>query len=486
MGRKKRKNRKNRKEKKVEMPDQYSPDNAHSHGIHYHGGYQGYPMQQAQAVLPTPQTMEFKSPSAKPVARRPNPNNILRFSPKAWAKFQWFRDRGDTEISGFGISKKEEPLYVVDFLTVLQKASSASIEFDDEALNKFLKHMVEEQEYHPSEVLRIWLHTHPGASASPSGTDMSTFRDVFGGSDWSLMVILAKGGECKAKVRFNVGPACEIELKTQVDLNPPFDGITQDDYEAWEKEYEKNILVRSWGTTGGYSSYEVQGGMYSNGGYSRLSSPQGFQEVETASVHKLSEQWEVPTYGGIYRLKAREADPDWSLVSGTVEQVLQIDNEKDGTSIVITDLGWYAFDMRARISAVPGDDIDSVHDISDEAPKGKGDIAWKFDVIHEVLLPSKITVHGPTGVIDLRDDEDAAFVELNMTKGTDTTQAGFSKEENAGNGNSEVEQSKKKTEVIDTEKVAEVAKAYAQTVTEKKNEQPGFEPGAGNAGTSGP
>jgi len=477
-----RRKRKNRKEQKREMTDR-TPQGVHSYGVQYHGGHQAYPGAAypldkppvGTPAIPTPQTLEYKSPTKKALSRRPNPNNVLRFSPKAWAKFQWFRDRGDTEISGFGISKKEEPLYVMDFLTVLQKATSASIELDDVALNNFLKEMVETKGYHPSEVLRIWLHTHPGTSASPSGTDMDTFRNVFGGADWALMVILAKGGECKAKVRFNVGPACEIELKTSVDLNPPFDGINQEDYEAWEKEYDENIRVRSYSYAGG-SQYSYSGGYGS--GYEVRSEVQGFREA-AASACKLSEQLEIPNYGGIYRLKSREIDPDWALVSGTVEQVLQVDQDAFHEVTVITDLGWYLFDARTRVTAVPGDDIDSVHDLADDTPLKKGDVAWKYDLKQDQLLPNKITVFAANGVIDLRDDDDTALIELGIDR-SKPEQAGFTtkKEKEKGNGEKSTSadaQSTKKTEIIDTREVV----AAAATSTEKKSEQPGFEPGAG-------
>jgi hypothetical protein len=52
---------------------------------------------------------------------------VLRFLPTAWAKLLYFRDRGDTEIGGFGITKADDLLYVEDFVTVEQAATGASI-----------------------------------------------------------------------------------------------------------------------------------------------------------------------------------------------------------------------------------------------------------------------------------------------------------------------------------------------------------------------
>ena len=54
-------------------------------------------------------------------------NPMLRFSPTAWAKLLFFRDRGETEISGFGVTEPDDLLYVTDFITIKQEATIASI-----------------------------------------------------------------------------------------------------------------------------------------------------------------------------------------------------------------------------------------------------------------------------------------------------------------------------------------------------------------------
>ena len=58
----------------------------------------------------------------------------LRFSPTAWAKLLFFRDHGQTEIGGFGITPADDLLYIEDFVTVKQKVTSVSVSFDDEAV----------------------------------------------------------------------------------------------------------------------------------------------------------------------------------------------------------------------------------------------------------------------------------------------------------------------------------------------------------------
>ena len=71
-------------------------------------------------------------PQRKSRERKPAP--VLRFSPTAWAKLLYFRDHGESEIGGFGITKADDLLFVEDFGTVKQDVSVASIAFDDNAV----------------------------------------------------------------------------------------------------------------------------------------------------------------------------------------------------------------------------------------------------------------------------------------------------------------------------------------------------------------
>ena len=94
----------------------------------------------------------------------------LRFLPTAWAKLLFFRDKGETEISGFGITEPDDLLCVTDFVTIKQDATVASISLDDEAVADFFESQVDAGRK-PEQFFRIWLHTHPGDSPSPSSID---------------------------------------------------------------------------------------------------------------------------------------------------------------------------------------------------------------------------------------------------------------------------------------------------------------------------
>jgi len=66
---------------------------------------------------------------------------VLLFSPTAWAKLLYFRDRGETEISGFGITEPDDLLYVTDFITIKQDATIASTSLDDNAVADYFENV---------------------------------------------------------------------------------------------------------------------------------------------------------------------------------------------------------------------------------------------------------------------------------------------------------------------------------------------------------
>ena len=173
----------------------------------------------------------------KPRRIPPPPQPVLRFTPTAWAKLLFFRDRGQTEIGGFAVTDADDLLRVVDFVTVKQDVTVASVAFDDEAVADFFDTQVDAGRK-PEQFARTWLHTHPGNSPEPSLTDEETFHRVFGRCEWAAMVICAQNGKTSARLRFNVGPRGQILIPVTVDYTAPFPAT---DSEAWEDEYQANI-----------------------------------------------------------------------------------------------------------------------------------------------------------------------------------------------------------------------------------------------------
>ncbi len=162
---------------------------------------------------------------------------VLRFSPTAWAKLLFFCHHGETEIGGFGLTPPDDVLMVGEFVTVRQSATCVSVAFDDGAVADFFDGQVDAGRT-PSQFARIWLHTHPGDSPEPSGTDEETFARVFGRCDWAVLFILARGGEHYARLRFNAGPGGYLLVPVQVDFLQSF---VASDHAAWEEEYTANI-----------------------------------------------------------------------------------------------------------------------------------------------------------------------------------------------------------------------------------------------------
>ena len=124
---------------------------------------------------------------------------------------------------------------------VQQSCSYTTVQFDDDSVADFFDQQVDHG-LRPEQFGRIWIHTHPGDSASPSGTDEDTFSRVFGSSDWAVMFILACGGETYTRLRFNVGPQADLELPVGVDFTIPFAGT---DADQWNDDYLANVKTLS-------------------------------------------------------------------------------------------------------------------------------------------------------------------------------------------------------------------------------------------------
>jgi hypothetical protein len=173
-------------------------------------------------------------PRRKRIGPTPPP---LRFSPTAWAKLTFMRDAGPTEIGGFGITPPDDLLFVEDIQLVRQTCTVTSVQFDDAAVAALFDHQVDLGRK-PEQFGRVWIHTHPGLSATPSSVDETTFRNGFGPCDWAVMFILAKRGATYARLRFRAGPGAALRLPVRIDWRRPFGGT---DEQAWQTEYDECI-----------------------------------------------------------------------------------------------------------------------------------------------------------------------------------------------------------------------------------------------------
>lgn len=192
--------------------------------------------------------------------RQPKPI-CLRFTASAWAKLVYLCHRGDTEIGGFGVSAADDLLLIEAFFVPQQKTTSVTVAFEDESVADYFEDQVAVGRS-PEQFGRIWIHTHPGSSPSPSTVDEETFARVFGGCDWAVMFILARSGATYARLRFNTGPGGEMELPVEVDFSQPF---SASDHEAWRAEYlervhpqpDQPLLTGDWDLNESNNPFEI-------------------------------------------------------------------------------------------------------------------------------------------------------------------------------------------------------------------------------------
>ena len=174
------------------------------------------------------------------------PARKLRCSPQAWLKWQYLCHAGATEVAGFGLSAPHDPLYLEDILVIGQRASAATVGFEDAAVADLFDQMTD-LKIPPHRFARIWLHTHPGASATPSGVDEATFKRVFGSCDWSVMAILSRTSATYARIQFSAGPGGSYEIPIVVDWQTWPGTASLDAHLAqWRQEYEQHVKPSSF------------------------------------------------------------------------------------------------------------------------------------------------------------------------------------------------------------------------------------------------
>ncbi len=113
-----------------------------------------------------------------------------------------------------------------------------TVHFEDAAVADFFDSQVD-QGLPPSRFGRVWIHTHPGSSATPSLRDEETFARSFGTVDWAVMFIIAQEGQTYARLRFNIGPGGSLEIPVAVDFCRDFPASNHAD---WKAEYERCVL----------------------------------------------------------------------------------------------------------------------------------------------------------------------------------------------------------------------------------------------------
>lgn len=128
---------------------------------------------------------------------------------------------------------------ITDVALVPQQCTAVTVKFDDVGVADFFDDQVDLGR-RPEQFARLWLHTHPGTSPTPSSTDEATFSRVFGAADWAVMFILAHGGATYARLRFRAGPGGQLRIPVEVDYGGEFAGSEQG---AWNDEYQQSVRM---------------------------------------------------------------------------------------------------------------------------------------------------------------------------------------------------------------------------------------------------
>ena len=181
---------------------------------------------------------------------------LLRITPYAWSKAIHFLKEADTETSMMGISAKDDLLLVVDVALIEQECSGTSTEFDGDAYNNYIYDAVIEKKEDIERVGRIWIHTHPGFGASPSGTDKGTMKEVFGNCDFAVRLILGEISKtnkvdysCMLQVkRFGL----QIPMEVDIDYGTSFAASERDKWDEELKDKVSKVTYLAWQGGTGY------------------------------------------------------------------------------------------------------------------------------------------------------------------------------------------------------------------------------------------
>jgi proteasome lid subunit RPN8/RPN11 len=181
--------------------------------------------------------MNIEKPPPEFIRPKTTYGDTLRFTAYAYAKLLWMRDRGNTEVAGYGVTATEDPLLITDFVLVKQECTGASFDFDPEDGADYMDRMLDTG-LPPWAYSNILIHTHPGNSPNPSGVDETNFQKAFSHPNWAIMFIIAEGGATYCRLKINVGPGVCRELKVCVDWKHPFSGSN---CQEWENEYKLKV-----------------------------------------------------------------------------------------------------------------------------------------------------------------------------------------------------------------------------------------------------
>jgi len=166
---------------------------------------------------------------------------MLRFTPEAYLHWQFLCHNGPTEASAFGITDKDDSLLVRSLWVPKQECTVAFTSIDDDSMIDFYEWADDN-----GQVGRVWLHTHPSMSATPSGTDEETFKEKFGECNIAVMGILSRTNDSSARVKYKVGGGNSFEIPIKVLWSEFPDQILNlaEKMKVWKDEYAAKVTEK--------------------------------------------------------------------------------------------------------------------------------------------------------------------------------------------------------------------------------------------------
>lgn len=166
------------------------------------------------------------------------PQITITVSGLLWFKAKYLANQHQVEVGGWCIAPdKDKPFEVHDFKLTKQESTVGSIDFDDEGTVEFMEDELEAGlEF--DQFMRVWIHTHPGDSASPSPLDRTTFRQLADTLPYVVMLIISKSGSATAEIGYKLPTGQFVSMPCGIRIDWAMDRWTE-----WDIEFNNNVTV---------------------------------------------------------------------------------------------------------------------------------------------------------------------------------------------------------------------------------------------------
>lgn len=218
----------------------------------------------------------------------------LTLAGTTFMKLMYLMKKTTMEVSGYGLSKKDNLFYIHDFRMPKQIGQTAHTELTQDGIAEHFDQCLAEG-LEPIEFGRIWVHTHPKGINGPSGTDEATMRDTFGACDWAIMLILTQGEHfhCEFWTKKLGGVALGEHLRLPMKVQVDWSNIQNIDTAAWDAEFTASFEEKKYTYTGG--TYNWKTGLFDGESYYEKKSVETkswttYQDAEREKLRKQIEE----------------------------------------------------------------------------------------------------------------------------------------------------------------------------------------------------